>query len=118
MIVNIIKSVKTFLIIHTATIIFFGFLSSLLFYNVNSNTDFLNLTTTMVNSFSNGLGEFETWTLSDTESNDFVKDMVDIHNILKLVVMFFFTILMMNILVATLSNIFTEVETKGKMEMA
>ncbi len=45
------------------------------------------------------------------EMNDYATSLLSLHNISKLVFMFFMTVMMMNVLVAILSNVYTAIET-------
>jgi hypothetical protein len=44
--------------------------------------------------------------------------MSNLYNLALLVYMFFMMVMMMNVLVAILSNVYVDVEDKGKMEMS
>ena len=52
------------------------------------------------------------------DMNDYATTLMSLHNISKLAFMFFMTVMMMNVLVAILSNVYNAIETEGKMEMS
>ena len=116
---NIIVKTAPFFVIYSGIIIFIAVVFRMLFYKISNDWSYYDtIGDSLFYSFSNPLGNFDLITSSTTGKNGYIQTMSNLYNLALLVYMFFMMVMMMNVLVAILSNVYVDVEDKGKMEMS
>ena len=100
--------VFNFVFIYFSITVLVAIVFRILFYKVDNNKMYDTVSNAIFYTFGNPLGNFYIMTIKP-EMHYYEKEMIHSYNICIFVFMFFMMIMMVNVLVAILSNVYTEI---------